>query len=106
MVSVVDEKSIITSDRAISESCRQQGIDVLEISSGGIDLDGFNYGFIGGASFKVSQNLMAFTGTIDHLPDYNKIIDFLNSKKIEPIILTDRRIFDVGSILPIIEKQR
>lgn len=106
LVSVVDDNSIITSDRGIADLCRQQGIDVLEISSGGIDLDGFNYGFIGGSSFKLSQNVMAFTGTIDHLPDYDKIICFLGLKNVEHVVLTDRKIFDVGSILPIIEQQR
>lgn len=106
LVSIVDENSIICSDKGISSVCREKGIDVLEISQGSIDLEGFEYGFIGGSSFKLSNNTMAFTGTLDSHPDKEKILTYLETKGIKAIFLTDSCIFDVGSILPIMEKQR
>ncbi len=104
MVSVVDSNSIITSDHGIAKVCEEQGIDVLKIEPGHIDLDGFDYGFIGGASFKSSKNTMIFTGSLDMHPDKDAILNFLSKRNIMPKYLTNKKIFDVGSIFPIIEK--
>ena len=38
------------------------------------------------------------------MPDKDKIINFLREKEIEPVFLTEKPIFDVGSIIPIREK--
>ncbi len=101
-ICVVDENSIITADRGIMEKAKAVGMDVLLIESGGIDLPGYDYGFIGGATVKLNKNLLAFTGTIEHLINANEIKEFLKNKNIEPIYLTNEIIFDVGSIIPII----
>ena len=77
---------------------------MLEIAPGHIELEGFEYGFIGGAVFKLSKRELAFTGRLDAHPDYNNIIAFLDARGIAPIYLTDAPAFDVGSILPLIEK--
>ena len=103
-VCVVDERSIITADRGIAEAARGRALDVLEIAPGHIELEGFEYGFIGGAAFKLSKSELAFTGWLDAHPDYNNIIAFLDARGIAPIYLTDAPAFDVGSILPLIEK--
>lgn len=101
---VVDESSVITSDKGIASAARDHGIDVLEIAPGFIELKGFDYGFIGGASFKLSANEMAFTGRLDAHPDYYRIINFLTDRDITPFYLTPDPAFDVGSILPLTEK--
>ena len=101
---VVDANSIITSDRGISVRVRALGLDVLEISGGKIDLPGFDYGFIGGAAFKISEKIMAFTGVLDGHPDAKQILDFLERRNINPVFLTDETLFDIGGALPIIEK--
>ena len=103
-VCVVDERSIITADRGIAEAARRRGLDVLEITPGHVELEGFEYGFIGGAAFKLSKSELAFTGRLDAHPDYNNIMAFLDARGIAPIYLTDAPAFDVGSILPLIEK--
>lgn len=104
-VCVVDSRSIITSDHGIAGAARKHGIDALEIRPGYIELEGFGYGFIGGASFKLSPYELAFTGRLDGHPDYNIIVDYLKARNIRPVYLSDGRAFDVGSILPLIEKQ-
>ena len=103
-VCVVDERSIITADRGIAEAARGRALEVLEITPGHVELEGFEYGFIGGAAFKLSKRELAFTGRLDAHPDYNNIIAFLDARGIAPIYLTDAPAFDVGSILPLIEK--
>ena len=96
-VCVVSENAIITSDRGIVSAAMKAGLDVLEITPGHIILDGFEYGFIGGASFKLSETELAFTGLLDHHPDKTAILDFLKKHGMTPVYLTHNAIFDVGS---------
>lgn len=102
---VVDEGAIITSDRGIAAAARKKGIEVLEISAGHIALEGFPYGFIGGASFKLEKNILAFTGTLDRHPDREAIGQFLFLRKVHPVYITQEPVFDIGSAIPIIEKR-
>lgn len=95
-VCVVDDNSVITADRGIIDACKTAGIEVLEINPGYIDLDGFDYGFIGGAAFKIAPKIIAFTGILDFHPDKNKILDFLNLREIQPVFLTEYPLFDIG----------
>ena len=103
-ICVVDESSIITSDRGIHSTALKAGFDSLLISDGNIELEGFPYGFIGGSGFKASAGKLAFTGLVNAHPHAEKILDFLKSRGIEPVFLTDGTIFDIGSILPLTEK--
>jgi hypothetical protein len=98
---IVDENSIITSDNSIAKTAEKYGIESLLIEPGGIILEGLNYGFVGGSSGLLSNDLMAFTGNLDKIQDNYKIVDFLNSKGIEVKILSTKQIFDIGSIIPL-----
>ena len=91
-------ESIITSDRGIHREAEKVGLNSLLISPGHIDLDGFDYGFIGGSSFMVNGVLM-FTGSIEAHPSYNDIRSFLNNLSVDYETLTDRRVFDIGGAL-------
>lgn len=103
-VCVVDERSVITADRGISRSLREYDIDVLEITAGGVELPGYDTGFIGGASFKLSADKLAFTGNLDSHPDRQRILGFLKNRSIEPVFLTDEPIFDIGSAVTVLER--
>ena len=103
-ICVVDENSIITSDKGIARAAAKHDVDVLEITPGYIELDGFEYGFIGGASFKLSENEMTFTGRIDAHPDYYNIKSFLDKRGIDIVTLTDGTAFDVGSAVLLSER--
>lgn len=103
-ICVVDEGSIITSDRGVHSKAIDNDIDCLLITPGYISLDGFDCGFIGGCSFKISDNKICFTGTLDMHPDKQRILDFLASKNVEPVFLTDRPAFDIGTAVPLTEK--
>ncbi len=103
-VCLVNENVIITSDAGIHKRAVAKGIESLKISPGFIDLDGFDYGFIGGASFKISDDILAFTGRLGTHPDKDIILNFLGLHNMKLVYITDYNIFDVGSIIQIVEK--
>lgn len=103
-ICVVDEGAIITADRGIEAVARRAGLDVLLIEPGFIALDGFKYGFIGGAAFKISCGKLAFTGVLDAHPNRDEILRFLEKHEIEAVYLTEKPAFDIGSGIPLIEQ--
>lgn len=102
-VCAVGENAAITSDPGIAQAMTEKNVDVLTISPGHIRLDGFDTGFIGGSSFMISGDTLAFTGTLDGHPDADAIADFLRAHGVVPVYLTDAPLFDIGSGIPIIE---
>lgn len=102
---VVDRRSLITADRGVAARASSAGLSVLLISPGHILLDGFPHGFIGGASFKIADEKIAFTGKLDTHPDCGRILQFLERREIEAVFLTAEPVFDIGSAIPILEKE-
>lgn len=100
-VCVVNENAAITSDIKIAKTLELYDIDTLLIKPGDIELIGLNYGFIGGASSLISKSEIAFTGCISHLKDYKRIINFLDAKGVKVILLSNKKIIDIGSIIPL-----
>ncbi len=94
---IVDENSIITSDNSIYNSALSAGSDPLLISQGGIDLPGYKYGFIGGASGRFADTVY-FTGALNLHPDYEKIVNFIGTKGMKGQSLSDQKMLDAGSI--------
>jgi hypothetical protein len=94
---IADERSIITSDKSIKSAADNAGFDTLLITPGFIDLPGYNHGFIGGASGKFLDTVY-LTGSIDHHPDKAEIEQFISSKGLNLKILSNKKIFDSGSI--------
>lgn len=97
---IVNENAIITSDKSIYKSCRNE-MDVLLIRQGYIELSGTDYGFIGGSSFKYNRNTLVFTGNIELHPDYESIKSFAQNHNVELLSLTENTMIDIGSIIPI-----
>lgn len=102
-VLVVDERSIITADRNIQRKASACGIDALLIQQGHIVLPGYDYGFIGGSTFKPRPDVIYFTGNVQSHPDYPLIKAFLEKRDITVINGSSEMLLDVGSILPIKE---
>ena len=105
-VCVVNDNAIITADEGICRSAEARGVDVLKIRPGYIDLPGFDYGFIGGASFKISDTKLAFTGRLDRHPDAERIIEFASLHNIDIVYITDKPAFDIGGVIPITEASK
>lgn len=102
---IVNEKAIITEDFKIKARCEQKGIDVLLIRKGYVNLSGYNYGFIGGCSALISEDILAFFGCIEEHPDYKIISSFLKKYNITPLSLTKNKLQDIGGIIPLLEEK-
>ncbi len=94
----VDDNTIITSDMSIYKACASNGISVMLVSPEGVGLDGYSCGFIGGSSGNDGK-CVYFCGDISLHPDGKKIIEFCNSHGKNVISLSDKALYDVGSIL-------
>ncbi len=99
----VSENAIITDDKSIYDKASEKGIDCLFISKGDISLEGHEYGFIGGASGKISKDEILFFGDITHHCDYKKIAAFIEKHGCR-IIRLNFPLTDFGGIIPITEK--
>ena len=97
---IVDDHSIITADASVSRASKIAGMDVLDIAPGHVTLDGYDTGFIGGASF-LYKDTVYFTGTLDKHPDRERIVAFIAEHGKSPVFLTDRPIFDIGGAIPV-----
>ncbi|MCT4619620.1 MAG: hypothetical protein N4A62_09575 [Marinisporobacter sp.] len=102
-ICIVNEKAIITSDRGIAKTVEKYGIDPLVIKPGYIDLSELEYGFIGGISGLIGKNKIAFSGLLEHHPNYDEILKFLEKYEAKPIFLENKKPIDIGSIIPILE---
>lgn len=101
---IVNNNAIITEDESICLACNKNHIDVLKIEKGHVNLSGYNYGFIGGCSSLISNDILAFFGNIKSHPNFNSIKSFLSNYNINPISLTNSKLIDIGGIIPILEQ--
>ena len=101
---IVNEKALITDDLSIYKATTKEGIDSLLISKGDIKLPGHSYGFIGGASGKLSQDEVIFFGDIRIHRDYEIIKAFLNNHGCRIISFDGVDLTDYGGIIPLKEK--
>ena len=97
---VLNSDTIITSDPGIHREAIKNNIHSLKISPGYIDLEGFDYGFIGGSGF-VIDNILYLTGTIDKLPEKNEIFKLCADNNIDIKYLTNLNIFDIGGAVSV-----
>ena len=99
---VINNNTVITSDLSIEKALKNDGVEVLLISSGNIVLDGYNYGFIGGAGGKIDENTVAFFGNIQNHPDYLLIEEFCKKHNVTiKVICKDMSLTDIGGIVEI-----
>ena len=93
------EKVIITNDTGIYNTLKNEGFDILLLPFGDIELSGFNYGFIGGVGGMISNDSMAFFGSLDNYTFGNEVKKFLYKYDIKPIYLSNTKLIDRGSLL-------
>ena len=95
----VTENAYITDDENIHNTLISNGLDCLKIKKGDIELTGYNYGFIGGASVKLNEDSILFFGNINDTTDKNNVIEFLNKYNIEAVFIEGKKLKDIGSAL-------
>ncbi len=94
----IDEHAIITADDGIYQTVKKLGFEALLIRPGYIDLLGYPYGFIGGAS-GFCDNKVFFTGHLNKHPDKAFIYDFIKSLGYQIVLLSDKPAYDYGTLI-------
>jgi len=100
-VAPIGKKAALTSDSAIFRLLSEKGFDVFFVDSGGIILDGMSCGLVGGCCGLLGPQKIAFTGVFADPAEMDAAESFLFNHGVEPVYLTDRQVFDIGSIIPI-----
>ena len=95
----ISDNAIITSDKNISLNAVNNGIDVLQVKSGHIDLPGMNHGFIGGAGGWDGNDTVYFCGNIKTHPDHEEIIQFIKNHGKKIHCLDKGKLLDLGSLI-------
>ena len=91
------DTAIITADPSVEKTGRAASLDVLRIREGFVALDGYDHGFIGGAS-GVYQNTVFFCGDLTAHPDANEIQNFCHRHGFDAVSLSNDSLYDVGTI--------
>lgn len=94
---VLPDNSIVSADRKAVGKARGLGMGVCLIEPGGIDLPGFEYGFIGG-SVGVHNDHVYFTGCLDGHPSQESIMEKIHRSGARVFFLTNHKIFDSGGV--------
>ena len=98
-ICLVSGEAIITADKSIYDVCKKNKIDVLKISEGHIELDGMNYGFIGGVGGLINETTLALNGELKTHPDCNDIKAFCKNHNVDIVELKKGPLYDIGSII-------
>ena len=94
---VVSHNAVITEDASIEKVLRENGVDVLRVAPGYVALDGYDRGFIGGASGADNENVY-FCGDLSTHPNSNEIKEFCRQHGKNCVSLGSGRLYDVGTI--------
>lgn len=73
-------------------------IDILPVQKGHVALEGFEYGFLGGASGCIDGRVY-FNGDLSAHPDFEKIREFLAERGYETVYFEGEPLTDIGSIV-------
>ncbi len=96
---IVNENAIITEDPGLTYLLKNCQFNVLQIQPGKIHLSDAHSGFIGGASAKISENEIYFSGDISKHPDFSQIKGFLDNYNISMVYNKSRKLADFGGII-------
>ena len=91
---------VITADTRVAAACEEAGAEVLRIAPGGIRLEGYDYGFIGGCGGIIGGKLALFGNPATH-PDGARIAAFAEARGVEVVPLCDGVLTDYGGIIEI-----
>jgi len=101
-MAVVSDNAAITSDMGIANAIKTAtaGIDLLVVEPGHVALRELPYGFLGGASGRVRDEML-FHGNLTAHPDFDKISDFVKKYNCRLTHFEGFALEDIGSIIEI-----
>lgn len=96
---IINDNCFITEDESIYKSLINSNYKCLLIDKAYVRLDGYEYGFIGGASAVLNKELLLFFGDISKHPQYNLIKEFCVNNNINIDYIEDMQLTDIGGIV-------
>ena len=104
-VCICGRNTFITDDKSVYNAVLQfDNINSLLIEKGTVSINKYDYGFIGGCCGLVDKNLLLFNGDLSLHSNFDKIENFLYDNGIKYIDIKGKPLTDIGSIIPIMEK--
>ena len=100
-VAPLTASAAITADRGLWRALQGEGIETLLLSPGGVQLAGYDCGFIGGCCFLAEPDLLCFFGDLGRHPEGKEIRDFCKIYGISVRSLFSGPLLDVGSVIPL-----
>ena len=94
----VSPTAIITADPCVYATALQNGLDALKVREGHVRLDGYETGFLGGAT-GVTGTYVLFCGNLDYHPDADAIKQFCEEHGKTAVSLSDEPLYDYGTVL-------
>ena len=94
----VGDSGVITADPSVAKGAASAGLDVLILNEQGVRLNGYNCGFIGGASGDDGRRIF-FCGNVCRHPEGDAIMDFCRRHGREAVSLSNDELYDYGSLL-------
>ena len=107
----VGERALITADEGILRTLRaynedimketgrrEDTIDILPVEQGHVKLEGYDYGFLGGASGCV-EDVIYFNGDLSQHPDCEKILSFIEERGYRARYFPGEELTDIGSVI-------
>ena len=94
----VGDNGVVTADMSVAKAAERAGLSVLRIESHGVRLEGYDCGFIGGATGDDGEHIL-FCGDLFLHPEGDIIADFCRRHGREPISLSDEPLYDYGTLM-------
>ncbi len=97
----ISDNALITADPSIAKVAQEFGVDTLWVNKQGCELEGYDTGFIGGATSHSPYHPIRelyFCGCIDLHPQAEQIIKFCKEHDRIPISLTASPLLDTGTV--------
>ena len=102
---ICKHNTVITDDISIYNALLQyDNINSLLVEKGSVSINKYNYGFIGGCCGLIDKDLLLFNGDLSTHTDFDKIEKFLYDNNVKYIDIKGKPLTDIGSIIPITEK--
>lgn len=97
---LLDNVALISADNGILSNADKLNLSSLKITNSpdSVALEGYDYGFIGGAS-GVLEKRVFFSGNIKYHPECHKISEFCERLNFQISCLYDNPLIDVGGII-------
>ncbi len=104
-VCIVKRNTIITDDISVYNAVSQyDNINSLLVEKGSVHIKKYDYGFIGGCCGLIDRDVLLFNGDLSSHTNFDKIEKFLYDNGVKHIDIKNKPLTDIGSIIPIMEK--